>query len=214
VQPEVSEPSKKYYQSKTMRNKRYLGVLSIVMSWPIEELCEQYEFLATKKMKFRGRSSIAADDKVVSTATAKKEWFLKDLSGLPTKKVGWNGPTVYAVKDLDRLALKVHGRDGLAKKKEARKKRLEKKSTKGKTKIGDAAKATGRKKKREDREEEEEKEEEEEVMSRKKRSRKDDNDFVPEKKMDNMLVTSSGRQVSRKERGCFKIMTRQTLIWF
>jgi hypothetical protein len=157
-----------------------------------------------KKMKFRGRSSIAADDKVVSTATAKKEWFLKDLSGLATKKEGWNGPTVYAMKDLDRLALKVHGRDGLAKKKEARKKRLEKKSAKGKTKIGDA-KATGRKKKREDGEEEEEKEkeEEEEVVSRKKRSNKDDNDFVPEersKKMDDdLLVTSSGRQVSREQ---------------
>lgn len=28
-------------------------------------------------MKFRDRSSIAADDKVVSTAVAKKQWFLK-----------------------------------------------------------------------------------------------------------------------------------------
>jgi hypothetical protein len=150
-------------------------------------------------MKFRGRSSIGAEDKVVSTATAKKEWFLNDLSGLPTKKVGWNGPTVYAVKDLDRLALKVHGRDGLAKKKEARKKRLEKKkSAKEKTKTVDA-KATGRnKKKREDREEEEEGEDEE-AVSRKKRSSKEDDDFVPEKKMDNMLVTSSGRRVSREQ---------------
>ena len=68
-------------------------------------------------MKFRGRSSIAAEDKVVSTAVAKKQWFLKDLTGLPSLKAGWNGATFYAVKDLDRLALKVHGPEALAKKK-------------------------------------------------------------------------------------------------
>jgi len=68
-------------------------------------------------MKFRGRSSIAADDKVVSTAVAKKQWFLKDLSGLSSLKAGWNGATFYAVEDLDRLALKVHGPEALAKKK-------------------------------------------------------------------------------------------------
>ena len=68
-------------------------------------------------MKFRGRASIAADDKVVSTAVAKKQWFLKDLTGLPSLKAGWNGATFYAVKDLDRLALKVHGPEALAKKK-------------------------------------------------------------------------------------------------
>jgi hypothetical protein len=116
-------------------------------------------------MKFRGRSSISADDKVVSTATAKKEWFLKDLSGLPSQKIGWNGPTVYAVKDLDRLALKVHGRDGLAKKKEARKKRMDNKTGKGE-------KNANRKKKRK---------EDEEDTSRKKRANNDkDDDFVPE----------------------------------
>jgi hypothetical protein len=46
-------------------------------------------FELEKTMKFRGRSSIAADDKVVSTAVAKKQWFLKDLSGLPSLKAGW-----------------------------------------------------------------------------------------------------------------------------
>jgi hypothetical protein len=139
-------------------------------------------------MKFRGRSSIAADGKVVSTAVAKKEWFLKDLSGLPSQKIGWNGPTVYAVKDLERLALKVHGRDGLAKKREARKKRTEKKTagkdTEKKKKVSSAGKNKKRKKHEEEEEEvdegKEEGEEEQEKRVRQKWANKKDDDFVPE----------------------------------
>ena len=113
--------------------------LSPYLSWRVWRLLicsldnqtkNDQNFELEKTMKFRGRSSISADDKVVSTAVAKKRWFLKDLSGLPSLKAGWNGPTFYAVKDLDRLALKVHGPEALAKKKQARQKRLDKKTEK------------------------------------------------------------------------------------
>jgi hypothetical protein len=155
-------------------------------------------------MKFRGRSSIGKDDLVVSTATAKKNWFLKDLRGLPNQKPGTDQQ--FMRKDLDRLALKVHGRDGLAKKREARSKRLENKTKKvkaGKKKKREedveqvaaprkkravkvvekekTKRVAGKKKKREEEEEEDVDDEEDQVgSSRKKRSSKDDDDFVPE----------------------------------
>ena len=133
-------------------------------------------------MKFRGRSSIAADDKVVSTAVAKKQWFLKDLTGLPSLKAGWNGATFYAVKDLDRLALKVHGPEGLAKKKLTRQKRLDKKTEKAPKKKN----AKPEKKKRKEREGDAEAainddDVDDGLHLRKKRATKDDDDFVPDK---------------------------------
>ncbi len=81
----------------------------------------------------RSASKVSSDDACVNTATAKKDWFLKpqDLSSVPSFGGGafWGAgrlPTLYRVKDLDRLALRVHGSAGLAKKKEARRKRAEK----------------------------------------------------------------------------------------
>jgi hypothetical protein len=78
-------------------------------------------------MKTR-RRAVAADDKAVPTAVAKRDWFLKasDLATLGRVGGGAAGgvgrfPTYYSVKDLDRLALRVHGgAAGIAKKKAAR----------------------------------------------------------------------------------------------
>ncbi len=93
-------------------------------------------------MKTRSsRKPIPNDDRVVSTAVAKRDWFLKpsDLATLPHAGGGaaWGVgrfPTYYSVKDLDRVALRVHGATGLAKKKATRKRRLENKSQKAKEK--------------------------------------------------------------------------------
>ena len=137
-------------------------------------------------MKFRGRSSITADDKVVSTAVAKKQWFLKDLSGLPTLKAGWNGATFYAVKDLDRLALKVHGPDGLAKKKQARQKRLDKKTEKAKAPKKKKTSKPAKKRERHERDvanmDDDEYDVEDGLLLHKKQHKatKDDDDFVPD----------------------------------
>jgi hypothetical protein len=76
---------------------------------------------------------------MVSTAVAKRDWFLKssDLATLPRSGGGaaWGFgrfPTYYSVKDLDRLA---HGgAAGFARKKDARKRRLENKDQKLKAK--------------------------------------------------------------------------------
>ncbi len=155
-------------------------------------------------MKFRGRSSIAADDKVVSTAVAKKQWFLKDLSGLPSVKAGWNGATFYAVKDLDRLARKVHGPDGLAKKKLARQKRLDKKTEKEKApKKKSSAKPEKRKRQEQERDVASKDDDDVEDDSRphKKRATKGDDDFVPDDEQEkrgkkgSARATKSNRQV-------------------
>ena len=81
-------------------------------------------------MQTRGSKKIAPTDKVVSTATAKKEWFLSAAQLSQVAKTGggamWGAgrfPTFYSVKDLERVALKVHGAAGLAKKRAAREKR-------------------------------------------------------------------------------------------
>jgi hypothetical protein len=95
--------------------------------------------------KFQGRltneneeKSVAADDKVVPTTVAKRDWFLKASDLATLGRVGGGAawgvgrfPTYYSVKDLDRLALRVHGgAAGLAKKKAARARRLENKAQK------------------------------------------------------------------------------------
>jgi hypothetical protein len=84
------------------------------------------------------KRAVAADDKVVPTAVAKRDWFLKASDLTTLSRVGGGAawgigrfPTYYSVKDLDRLALRVHGgAAGLAKKKAARAKRLENKAQK------------------------------------------------------------------------------------
>jgi hypothetical protein len=96
-------------------------------------------------METRGSSLQKAppkDDKVVSTAVAKRDWFVKsaDLATLPRSGGGaaWGFgrfPTYYSVKDLDWLALCVHGgAAGFARKKDAQKRRLENKEQKLKAK--------------------------------------------------------------------------------
>jgi hypothetical protein len=92
----------------------------------------------------RAKASSKAEsgaDKMVSTAVAKRDWFLKsaDLATLPRSGGGaaWGVgrfPTYFSVKDLDQLALRVHGAVGFAKKKDARKRRLENKDKKMKEK--------------------------------------------------------------------------------
>jgi hypothetical protein len=71
-------------------------------------------------------------DKVVSATIAKRDWFLKssDLAKLPHAGGGaaWGVgrfATKYTTPDLDRLALRIHGVVGLAKKRAARSRRLE-----------------------------------------------------------------------------------------
>jgi hypothetical protein len=88
-------------------------------------------------MKTRGSTKIGKDEKVVTTAVAKRDWFLtsSDLASLPRVGGGamWGAgrlPTCYSVKGLDRLALQVHGAAGLAKKREARQKRADNKGKK------------------------------------------------------------------------------------
>ena len=103
--------------------------------------CVFFQFLIKNfeiEMKTRSsRKAVAQGDTVVSTAVAKRDWFLKssDLVTLPHAGGGaaWGVgrfPTYYSVKDLDRLALRVHGAAGLGKKKAARARRLEKKEEK------------------------------------------------------------------------------------
>jgi hypothetical protein len=86
--------------------------------------------------------AVAAGDKVVPTTVAKRDWFLKASDLATLSRVGrgaaWGVgrfPTYYSVKDLDRLALRVHGGTaGLAKKKAARARRLENKAQSAKKK--------------------------------------------------------------------------------
>lgn len=70
----------------------------------------------------------SADDKYVSLATAKKDWFLtSDHLLAHSHRILKSGggaiwgvgriPTYYRVKDLERVAIRVHGTEGLAKKK-------------------------------------------------------------------------------------------------
>jgi hypothetical protein len=88
------------------------------------------------------KKPVAGADRVVCKAVAKRDWFLKssDLATLPRSGGGaaWGFcrfPTYYRVKDLDRLALRVHGgAAGFARKKDARKRRLENKEEKLKAK--------------------------------------------------------------------------------
>lgn len=88
-------------------------------------------------MKTRAGAQKANDETLVSTAIAKRDWFLKgsDLAALPRVK-GVGLSTKYSTKDLDRLALRIHGVVGLAKKRAARAKRLEKTKTKKNAKDG------------------------------------------------------------------------------
>ena len=92
-------------------------------------------------MRKAARPRASPDDTYVSTATAKSEWFLTTSqlhsNGILTTGGGgaWGAgrfPTYYRVKDLDRVAVRVHGAEGFAKKKEARAKRLQKKKEKQK----------------------------------------------------------------------------------
>jgi hypothetical protein len=85
----------------------------------------------------QNKAVVASDDKVVSTTIAKREWFLKssDLVTLPRFGGGaaWGVgrfPIKYCTKDLDSLALRIHGVFGLARKRAARAKRLENNETK------------------------------------------------------------------------------------
>jgi hypothetical protein len=92
-------------------------------------------------MKTR-RRAVAADDKVVPTAVAKRDWFLKASDLATLGRVGGGAawgvgrfPIYYSVKDLDRLALRVHGgAAGLAKKKAGRARRLDNKAQRAKKK--------------------------------------------------------------------------------
>merc|ERR1712093_668317 len=84
-------------------------------------------------MLTRRSKRVDPKDPVVSTATAKKDWFLtsQHLRQIPSTGGGaiWGAgrlPTYYSVRALDRLALKVHGKEGLAEKREKRKRRQEK----------------------------------------------------------------------------------------
>ncbi len=93
------------------------------------------------KTRASSHNPVSGKDKLVTTAVAKRDWFLKssDLATLPRSggAAAWGVgrfPVYYSVKDLDRLALRVHGgAAGLAKKKAGRIKRLE--NAKGKMKV-------------------------------------------------------------------------------
>lgn len=72
------------------------------------------------------------DDRFVSTEQAKREWFLKPQHLLEIRANAQGGgavwgvgrlPTYYSVRDLDRLALRVHGAAALEEKRSKRKKR-------------------------------------------------------------------------------------------
>jgi hypothetical protein len=116
----------------------------------------------------------------------KRKSSREDLSSLPSLKAGWNGATFYAVKDLDRLALKVHGPDGLAKKKLARQKRLDKKMEKAKAPKKKKTSKPAKKRERHERDvanmDDDDDDVEDGLLLHKKQHKatKDDDDFVPD----------------------------------